>query len=166
MPFQVAREGPVAIIEPSGRIDTRASLEFERLATGLFGEGVRAVVVDFAQVDQVSGAGLRVLLMMAQRLERSGGGLALCALSDRVRGVLDIAGLLPKFRIVAARQQAVAELARPGAAPSAAPRPTSRLTMLTSQVLAGDGPEPARPAGGPSSALSSRVLGALRRDSA
>lgn len=161
-PFQVVRNGPIAIIEPSGRLDERASREFERLAAGIFGERVRAVVVDLAKVDMITSAGIRVLLLIRQRLERTGGGLALCALNHRVRGVLDISRLLPQFRITATRPEALAELAAFAHAPAAAAPPSSsKLTVLVSQALAGDGPEPERSTGATRSKLASLVLKSL-----
>ena len=72
MPIQVARDGPVAIIELDGLIETRASQQFEKEASMLLGDNVAAVVVDFAKTALITSAGIRVLFMMGQRLQRSG----------------------------------------------------------------------------------------------
>jgi stage II sporulation protein AA (anti-sigma F factor antagonist) len=133
------KDGARATITPSGLIDTRASQEFEQHVVGLFNDGVRSVIVDLSKVDLITSAGIRVLVMMGQRLQRSGGGLVLCALSETVRGVFDVAGLLNQFPIAATRDEAAKQLAAsstPAAAPSG-----SKLTRLLCRLLEeGDAP--------------------------
>lgn len=149
MQIQSAREGLVATVAPAGLIDTRASQEFERHVVGLFNEGARAVIVDLSKVDLITSAGIRVLVMMAQRLQRSGGGLVLCALSDTVRSVFDIAGLLSQFRITGTRDEAATLLASVQAGPATGAPAVSRVTRLLRQVLAeDDAPVPGGPAAG------------------
>ena len=138
MQLQSKREGLTAIAEAAGLIDTRASQEFERELVGLLDAGVRSVIIDLSKVDLITSAGIRVLVMLSQRLRRSGGGLALCALSEGVRSVFDVAGLLSQFRITATREDAVAELAKlHGAAPRGPAG--SKLTRLLIKLIAEDG---------------------------
>lgn len=164
MPVQVVRDGPVAIIELDGLIETRASQQFEKDAATLLDENVSAVVVDFTKTALITSAGIRVLFMMGQRLNRSGGGLALCSLNDRVRGVFEVAKLLQQFRVTATRQEAIAQLSsivqtRPPSAPAA-----SRLTRLVEATLSEHGPEPVPSPGGKRSRLSKTVERALTRE--
>ena len=166
MELQSTREGLTAVAEAAGIIDTRASQEFERQLVGLFDAGVRSVIIDLSKVDLITSAGIRVLVMMAQRLQRSGGALVLCALSDNVRGIFDVAGLLKQFRIAATRAEAVSQLASVHSTPAAAPpAPLSKVARLVTKVLAEDGSaiEPP-PAGNPAapSALTTQVLELLR----
>jgi anti-anti-sigma factor len=163
MSIQVVRDGPVAIIELDGLIDTRASQQFEKEAAALLGGNVSAVVVDFAKVPLITSAGIRVLFMMGQRLLRSGGGLALCCLSDRVRGVFEVAKLLQQFRITATRPEAVAAVAQLAHARPQAPPPASKLTRLVTAALSDHGPEPDEHAGGRRSALTALVVKTLTR---
>jgi anti-anti-sigma factor len=65
--------------------------------------------VDFSGVEYISSAGLRVLLVAAKRM--GGGGLVLCALTEPVRQVFDLAGFLPLFAVEASRDGALARLA-------------------------------------------------------
>lgn len=136
------KDGTRATIAPSGLIDTRASQEFEQHVVGLFGDGVRSVIVDLSQVDLITSAGIRVLVMMGQRLQRNGGGLVLCSLSETVRGVFDVAGLLNQFRIAATRDEAAKQLATLSA-PAAAPA-GSTLTRLLQRLLVEDTPDSSR----------------------
>ena len=52
---------------------------------------------------------VRVLLVAGKRV---GAGLVLCALTDPVRQVLDLAGFLPLFTIETSRDSAISRLAR------------------------------------------------------
>jgi anti-anti-sigma factor len=165
MQIQVVRDGPVAIIDLDGLIDTRASQQFEKEAATLLAEDVSAVVVDFGKVSLITSAGIRVLFMMGQRLHRTGGGLALCCLNDRVRGVFEVAKLLQQFRITAARPEAIAAVAALAKARPQAPPPTSKLTRLVATALSEHGPEPAPGvSGGRPSALAALVLKAVKRN--
>ena len=163
MPIQVVRDGPVAIIELDGLIETRASQQFEKEASALFGDNIAAVVVDFARTALITSAGIRVLFMMGQRLHRSGGGLVLCSMNERVRGVFEVARLLPQFQVTATRQEAVAQLATLVQTRAPAPPPASRLTRLVGSALSDHGPEPGQRAGDKRSRLSKIVLKALKR---
>lgn len=165
MQIQSTRDGVVATVEVAGLIDTRAAQEFERSIVGLCNDGVRALVVDLSKVDLITSAGIRVLVMIAQRLQRSGGGLALCALSERVQGVLDIAGLLTQFRIAATRGDAIAQLTKIVMTSVAPALPASRLARLVSRLVAEDEPSPrgSRAAPRDHSALTARAVELLQR---
>jgi len=61
-------------------------------------------------VEYISSAGLRVLLMLAKKLQGTGGRLVLCAMPESVRLVFELAGFLPIFEIEDTRQAAVSRL--------------------------------------------------------
>jgi stage II sporulation protein AA (anti-sigma F factor antagonist) len=166
MKIDSQKDGARATISPSGLIDTRASQEFEKHLVGLFNEGMRQAVVDLSQVDLITSAGIRVLVMMAQRLLRNGGGLVLCALSPTVRGVFDVAGLLGQFRIAGSREEAATLLGAMQGSPARA-RATSKLTRLLVQLLAEDD-GPARDAGGTGarSPLADEIVALMERTTA
>jgi stage II sporulation protein AA (anti-sigma F factor antagonist) len=163
MQLHSTRDGIVATVNASGLIDTRAAQEFERCLVGLYNEGIRGLIVDLSKVDLITSAGLRVLVMMAQRLQRSGGGLALCALSERVRGVLDIAGLLTQFRITVTRDEAIAQLKIVMVSVTATPSASKLARLVTRLVVDEDGPPRApREAAARQSALTARVIELLQ----
>lgn len=132
------RDG-VTTVSPSGVIDTRAAQAFEGTFVQGFADGVRSFAVDFTKVDLITSAGIRVLVMMAHRL-RGSGGVVLFGLSDRVRTVFEIGGLLQQFRIAGTEAQAREQLAsRPAPTVSAAAAPArSRLSDLVVDLLGGD----------------------------
>ena len=76
-----------------GRIDT-STAPLLQAAVDPLPPAVNHVVLDFAKVDYISSAGLRVLLNLEQNLEETGGKLELCHVSDLIRDVFDITGFL------------------------------------------------------------------------
>jgi len=105
--------GKAVILAPAGRVDMTTSDQFRDRLLALVTACARtgqAVVLDFAAVDYISSAGLRVLLMAAKRLKEPPGGLVLCGMGPSVRTVLELAGFLPLFTVEARREQALARL--------------------------------------------------------
>ncbi len=101
------------VVAPAGRLDSTTSGAFESLVLGLVSAGERRLVVDFAAVEYISSAGLRVMLMLAKRLRDAKGALAICGLGDPVRQVFELAGFLPLFTVVESREAAVSEVTAP-----------------------------------------------------
>jgi anti-anti-sigma factor len=99
----------VTVLAPSGRIDSTTSGEFERAVGRAIDGGSRRLVIDFAGVNYISSAGLRVLLVTAKRLGGGRGALALSGMNEGVRQVFDLAGFLPLFAVASSREGAVAK---------------------------------------------------------
>lgn len=158
----------VTIVSPTGVIDTRSAQAFEAMMVKAFGEGVRSFAVDFSRVELITSAGIRVLVMMAHRLQRGAGGLVLFALGDRVRTVFEIGGLLQQFRIVTTEQQALEALSAPKPAKASEKARVSRLTGLVFDTVcpdvSGQSPVPSDVADrGRPSVLTATVVDALGR---
>lgn len=73
----------------SGRLDTNTSPELEA-AVKL--DGVKDLVFDFASLEYISSAGLRVLLSAKKALMASGGGMSVVNANESVRNVFEITG--------------------------------------------------------------------------
>jgi anti-anti-sigma factor len=113
MKIEEDRQGGVAVVAPVGRIDSTTSGVLERHLSGLIGGGERRIVVDFASVDYISSAGLRVMLSLAKKTREQRGALALCGMGNAVREVFGLAGFLPLFTIESSREAAIARAAAP-----------------------------------------------------
>jgi len=117
-------DGNVTIVEPLGDLTDKDIRQFdEKTAELLKAKQPRYVVIDLGEVDHVSAAGLRSLLMLSKRLRASAGKLALCALKDRVREAFDISGITEAFLIAASPQEAITLLRSEKRRSSAIPRP-------------------------------------------
>jgi len=86
-------EGGVTVVGVEGNLDTNTAPDAQQHLDGLQDDGVLKILVNFADVDYVSSAGLRVLLATARRLGGSGGTLRICGLNETVSEVFEISGL-------------------------------------------------------------------------
>ncbi|MEI8393649.1 MAG: STAS domain-containing protein [Rhodospirillaceae bacterium] len=99
--------GGVVIIEARGRVDSNSAKAFEEKLLGAIAPSEPRIVVDCSQLDYVSSAGLRVLLMAAKRAKTNRGKLALCGLKPHVRDVFDVSGFTGIFSIHSTRESAL-----------------------------------------------------------
>lgn len=107
MELKEERAGSVTVLEVKGRIDsTSAPTLGERLTTMLDAANVR-LVVDFSQLDYISSAGFRVLLLAAKRADQTTSKLVLCGISGKVRQLFDLGGFLDLFAIAGTREEGV-----------------------------------------------------------
>jgi stage II sporulation protein AA (anti-sigma F factor antagonist) len=113
MQIAESRMDGIVAVAPVGRIDTTTAPALEKHVIALVAGGERRIVVDFTGVDYISSAGLRVMLLLARRLQDAGGRLGLCGMGDAVRQVFQLAGFLPLFAVLETREAAVRQLARP-----------------------------------------------------
>jgi anti-anti-sigma factor len=98
------------IITLSGRIDSTSSNEFEEKLVSIIDAGTTKMVVDFLNVQFISSAGLRVLLLAAKKVKPNGGKVILSNLSTSVKEVFDISGFSSLFTICASVQEAIDSL--------------------------------------------------------
>jgi anti-anti-sigma factor len=101
----------VAVVAPAGRIDTTTSGPLEEAIRRTVDAGARDVLIDFAAVDYISSAGLRVFLVLAKRMRDLKGRLVLCGMPEPVRQVFHLAGFLPLFSVEPSRDTALARFA-------------------------------------------------------
>ena len=94
-------------IAPAGRIDTTTSGSLEEAIRKAVDQGARDLVIDFAGVDYISSAGLRVFLVLAKRMRDLKGRLVLCGMPEPVRQVFHLAGFLPLFTVEPSKETAL-----------------------------------------------------------
>ena len=113
MEITEARERGVVVVAPVGRIDSTTSDRLEQHLLTLVAAGERRIVVDFAGVEYISSAGLRVMLALAKKMKDARGLVALCGMGEPVKMVFSLAGFLPLFAVDGSRDAAVARVAGP-----------------------------------------------------
>lgn len=109
MEIQVHHSRGIYIIALSGRWDTFSASAFEQKCAELVAEGMRAVVIDAAQVDYVSSFGLRSLLNLGKSLEPLQGCIHMSSLQPQVSKIFIGSGfgnLFPVFPTVNAAVKA------------------------------------------------------------
>jgi anti-anti-sigma factor len=82
-----------------GRLDAVTSAEAEKEFGKIFNENKTRLLVDLEGLEYISSAGLRILLVVAKRMQQKGGKVALCNLAENVREVFEISGFSSIFKI-------------------------------------------------------------------
>lgn len=100
----------IVTLSLSGRLDTTTAKAFEDRILAHIESGERRIAIDLAELEYISSAGLRVFLLAAKRLDGAQGRIVLCALTEPVREVFDIAGFIPIFAIYDSPQEALKDL--------------------------------------------------------
>ena len=95
------------ILRLDGRVDTMSAPILERKLAGLIEEDHFHLLLDFARVDYMSSAGMRVLLSINKKLLLKKGELVLFSLSDEVNEVIRMAGFEKIFKIFSSEKEAL-----------------------------------------------------------
>lgn len=101
-------DNSVQVLKLIGRLDSNTSPQLEKELLGRVNDGQAKLVVDFTQLDYISSAGLRVLLMAAKKSKQTSGKLALCCLKEHIREVFEISGFFGILTICPSQGEAVA----------------------------------------------------------
>lgn len=86
----------VLTLAVSGRLDTNTSPELEAEVKT---DGVKEVIFDFAGLEYISSAGLRVLMGAQKAMMADGGKVKILNPNAMVKGVFDMTGLSGIFEI-------------------------------------------------------------------
>lgn len=107
MKITVSRQSGISIIHVTGNIDSLTSDEAQAFLDEEIKNKQIRIIVDLAQVDYMSSAGLRVLLTSLKSTRQSGGDLYLVELQSNVHQVLDLAGFTSIFKIFSTSAEAL-----------------------------------------------------------
>ena len=110
MDIKESQQDGVTLVALSGRLDSSTSAQFEQYILTKVG-GQPRLIVDFSNLDYISSAGLRVLLLTAKKVKQGNGKLILCALQEHIREVFEISGFLSILDIRASEADALAGMA-------------------------------------------------------
>lgn len=110
MNLEQERREDILILRPRGRLDSSSSPELERLLTEQLDAGSQRLVLDFSDLEYISSAGLRVVLLAGKKLRASKGKMVLASLQDMVREVFDMSGFLALFAVVDTLDEGLAQV--------------------------------------------------------
>jgi anti-anti-sigma factor len=99
--------GTVLLFRPAGRLDSTNSPDFETLLLDHLDRGCTQLVLDLVDLDYISSAGLRVILLAGKRLRASAGRLVLARLRETVKDLLDMSGFLGLFPVAHTLEEAL-----------------------------------------------------------
>lgn len=94
------------LISLAGRLDTNTSTFLEEKLLSRIEANHRFFIIDGTDLDYISSAGLRVLLMISKRLNALNGKIVLSSLKPHVQEIFEIAGFFLIFPVFANRIEA------------------------------------------------------------
>lgn len=99
----------VTLLEVNGRVDSTTASQLGEALNAAIEEGKNRLVLDLKDVDYMSSAGLREIVSALKRVQNVAGtgDLRIASPSDRVREVLELAGLDEIFKIFPTQVDAV-----------------------------------------------------------
>ena len=99
----------VSVIRVTGRIDSTTAPQFEEKLNDHIKNGHIHLVLEMDGADYLSSAGVRTLIATQKTLKGKGGEVTLAQPSQRVKEVLELAGLGQLFHIYDKTEAAVGE---------------------------------------------------------
>jgi anti-sigma B factor antagonist/stage II sporulation protein AA (anti-sigma F factor antagonist) len=103
------QDGVLLIVRLAGRMDAVSAPELEEFMSGHDLSG--RFVLDLSELEYVSSAGLRTLLMMGKQVKAASGALVLAGLNGIVREVFELSGFQKLFLVRDTIDDAIAGLA-------------------------------------------------------
>ncbi len=100
----------IRALMPKGHIDSHNAKEFEDRVVRSIDAGATKVLIDFSDVEYISSAGLRVLLIAAKRLQSSGGKFAISSVQEKVLEIFEVAGFSRVLSIHDTQDAAIASM--------------------------------------------------------
>ncbi len=110
MDIRNERIGDVWVVTAEGRLDGIYSSAFANHVGELIVGTNPKILIDFTDIDFVTSAGLRAVLLLMKKAQASGGHFALSGVNPQVREVLDLSGLAGMFSIHPGRAEGIAAL--------------------------------------------------------
>lgn len=111
MDIQEIAAGHITVLAIKGRIDSSNAIDLSNRLRALYTTHARLLLMDFQEIDYITSAGFRTLLIGRRHATSSGGAFALCGLTEKVRDLFEMGGFIENFTIYRTREEGIARLA-------------------------------------------------------
>lgn len=110
MNLEEEQAGAGTVLRVKGRLDSTTSPLLGERLTAMLSAARARVLVDFSELEYISSAGFRVLLIAAKRADLHGCRFGICGVQGKVRQLFDLGGFLELFTISSTRDEGIAAL--------------------------------------------------------
>jgi len=110
MNIESRQSGNVVVATLKGRMDAVTAPEFDSWFSVRMQAGEHRLVLDMAELDYISSAGLRSLLAAAKQIKAAAGAVVLCGLAGTVAEVFKMSGFTAIFTVVATPEEALSAM--------------------------------------------------------
>lgn len=100
----------ITVINLRGKIDAANSDEADAELASIFEKGEKFYIFDLCGLEYISSAGLRVFLTASKKIKSGGGNFVFCEVSEEIRELFDITGLLHVFTLCGTLEEAASKL--------------------------------------------------------
>lgn len=109
MEIKLEEKNGVAVLVPQARVDSNTAGQFEQTLVKVLNAGKTKLIIDFCDLDYISSAGLRVVLIGAKTCKAKGGKLVLCSMKSHILEVFKVSGFAKILTIVDNRDVALSQ---------------------------------------------------------
>jgi len=102
---QIGQKKEYHVVAVEGRMDAVSAPEFEKTLHALIADGALKIIVNFEDLDYISSAGLRSVLIIAKKIQSKNGSIVVVSLHGTVKEIFEISGfstIIPIHETVAA----------------------------------------------------------------
>jgi len=92
MEIKIEKKDDLTIISLVGRLDTISAEELKNEIVPLIKNGGKKIIFNFVNLDYISSAGLRILLVATKMMKEKEGLLILCNINDFINEIFEISG--------------------------------------------------------------------------
>lgn len=100
----------IALIRLRGFLDTVSAYELQQHADDLIQKGIYRFIIDFAELEYISSAGIETFHNMAQKIDEYDGEIIFVQVPEKICKIFDIIGTTTFFQIKPTVRDAVKEL--------------------------------------------------------
>jgi len=107
--FEVIRQDQeeISVLTIKGYLDAHTAPDFEKAIQELLENDRYKIVIDFAELNYISSAGLGVFMGFIEDVRKNGGDIKLAQLNDRVFKIFDLLGFPNLYEIYENIEQAI-----------------------------------------------------------
>ncbi len=105
--IQIEEGQGIILVRVEGRLDAASAPLLEKKLVEQVEGGKTKLLLDFAKVNYLSSAGMRLLLSTTKKLKGVSGGLHLCSVSEEVMEIIKMAGFERIILIFPTEQEAL-----------------------------------------------------------
>ena len=109
MKFSDEEMGKYLVSHITGRMDASTSIEFEKHCDQWLADADYFIAVGMNDIDYISSAGLRSILLSAKKLKLKNGEIRFFGLSGMVADVFKMSGFSTMFKLFGTQEQATSE---------------------------------------------------------
>ncbi len=102
-----------AIFHLTGRLDSSTTETLEEEVISCLDQGIKYLILDFANLEYINSAGLRILVLSHQRLHPNGGQVMVCSPRDYIAEIFNISGYDKVFTMFGKLEEALRQVQIP-----------------------------------------------------